>query len=132
MTAGGPGFRVARSRERRSVDGAERTALTGVLLRIEARAENPQTPDRDRPGLRAACRILQGLIRGDEEKPLAPTGLNRVHLAVEVDFGGTYYEPGEMAGVCKDWIESALEDRQDVRGVTTQGVVRTRARGEEE
>lgn len=114
------------------MNGEERAVLTGALLRIEARAENPETPDRDRPGLRASCRILQSLIRGDEEKPLAPTGLNRVHLAVEVDFDGTYYEPGEMAGVCKDWIGGALEDRQDVKGVTTQGVVRTRARGEEE
>jgi hypothetical protein len=114
------------------VNGAEREVLTRALLRVKAQAESPETPDRERPGLRVACRILQGLIRGDEEKPLAPTGLNRVHLEVEVDFGGTYYEPGEMTGICKEWIEGALEDRQDVKGVAMQGIVRTRARGEEE
>lgn len=114
------------------MEKAERVVLTDALLRMKVEVENPRGIERDRPGLRAACRILQSLIRGDEEPPMRPTGANRVYLEVEVDFEGGYYEPGEMSGACKEWIEAALEDRQDVKDVRLQGVVRTRRRGEEE
>lgn len=109
---------------------AERAVLTGVLLRMKA--EEQEAEQRDKPGLRASCRVLQNLIRGDEEAPVPPTEANRVYLDVEIDFRGDYFEPGELVGVVKEWFDSATEDREDVSEVRMQGVVRAIRIGEEQ
>lgn len=125
-----PVARSCATKPEKNVDHMERAVLTGALLRMKAEAEDPQAPDRNKPGLRSACRVLQNLIRGDEEPPVQPTGANRVHLEVEIDFQGDYFEPGELVGVVKDWFEMASEDREDVQEVRMQGVVRAIREGE--
>ncbi len=107
----------------------ERAVLTGVLLRMRAEASSPETSEANRPGLHAAVRVLQGLIRGDEDPAPAPANSHRVHLEVEADFRGSYFTAGELVDALTDWIDAALDDREDLDTVRMQGVVRTRAEG---
>lgn len=101
-----------------------RAALNEAVLRLDALHDSKKTDERYRPGLRVASRDLLALLRGDDDPAPLEAERHRVHLSVEVEFVGDYYSPGEMVGVCKDWIEGALGDRQDVRGADIQGIVR--------
>jgi len=106
------------------MDNLARAALNEAILKLDVLHDSSKTDDRYRPGLRVASRHLRALVRGDDEPDVKPSGQSRVYLSVEIEFVGTYYEPGEMLTVSKDWIEASLGDRQDVRGVDIQGVVR--------
>jgi hypothetical protein len=41
---------------------------------------------------------------------------HEVTLTLVVTFDGDYYGSDELVTVCKDWIESAFYDRDDLRG----------------
>ena len=47
-----------------------------------------------------------------------------VILAVAARFEGDYYEADELVGMCDDWIGSAFNDRDDLRGYMLAGIVR--------
>ena len=101
-----------------------RAALNEAILRLDAKHDDSKTDGRYRPGLLIAARMLRAFLRGDDEPAVQQAERSRVYLSVEIEFVGEYYSPGEMVTVSKDWIEGAFCDRQDVRGVDIQGVVR--------
>jgi hypothetical protein len=47
-----------------------------------------------------------------------------VILAVVVDFEGDYYGTDELVGMCDQWIGSAFDDRDNLRGYKLTGVAR--------
>lgn len=55
-----------------------------------------------------------------------------VKLAITLTFEGDYFEADECAGVAENWIDSGLDDRDDLRGWAIEHVSTTESPSEED
>ncbi|MEU5965941.1 hypothetical protein ABZ777_32450 [Micromonospora parva] len=88
---------------------------------LDAALDGARDDARDQVG-DAMCEAYSlGIAVGVERQAAPPTSspLDRVtQLLVTVNWHGDYYNPGERADMLREWIESALTDRDDSPAVT--------------